>query len=100
LEVNKDIRIINSYGEYLKNGKYISFYENHRPKYNIEEEIKKCEIKINDKLIPLNYFYKFKSKGKYVFKNNIKNLCLIFAECKYIRNIILIYLILILIMLI
>ena len=30
-----------------------------------EEEIKKCEIRINNELIPFNYFYKFKKKGKY-----------------------------------
>jgi len=27
-----------------------------------EEEIKKCEIEINNILIPFNYFYKFKLK--------------------------------------
>ena len=31
-------------------------------KGNYEEEIKKCEIKINDELILFNYFYNFKSK--------------------------------------
>ena len=33
-----------------------------------EEEIKNCEIKINDKLIPFNYFYKFPSKGNYIIR--------------------------------
>ena len=33
-----------------------------------EEEIKKCKIKINNKLIPFNYFYKFESEGKYIIK--------------------------------
>ena len=77
-EINKNIRIINCYEEYSRNGK-----DKHKhklindSKYNNEEEIKKCEIKINDELIPFNYFYKFKSKGKYtikyIFKHNKKN---------------------------
>ena len=33
-----------------------------------EEEIKKCEIKINNILIPFNYYYKFPQKGKYQIK--------------------------------
>ena len=88
--INKDIRIINSYEEYLRNGK-----NKHKlkkdSKYNNEEEIKICQIKINDELITFNYFYKFKSKGKYIikyiFKNKIKNLCLMFGDCEYLINI-------------
>ena len=35
-------------------------------KFENEKEIKEnCEIKINDKIIPFNYFHKFKKKGKY-----------------------------------
>ena len=87
-DVNKNIRIINSYEEHLRDIKCAIIID---PKYNNEEEIKKCEIKINDELIPFNYFYKFKSKGKYIikyiFKNNIKNLCLIFSDCESIKNI-------------
>ena len=39
-----------------------------RGTHNNEEDIKKCEIKINDKLIPFNYKYKFNSQGKYKIK--------------------------------
>ena len=89
-DVNKNIRIINSYEEYLKNGNDKDKLLKNE-KYNNEEEIKKCKIKINDELIPFNYFYKFKSKGKYIieyiFHNNLKNLCVLFAECKSIINI-------------
>ena len=89
-DINKDIRIINSYEEYCRNGK-----DKHKiikdSIFNNEEEIKKCEIKINDKLIPFNYFYKFKSKGKftikYIFKTNINNLCIIYGDCESIINI-------------
>ena len=53
--------------------------------YKNEEQIKKCQIQINDQMIPFNYFYKFKSKGKYaikyIFKNNIKNCNYMFYEC-------------------
>ena len=33
-------------------------------KYCNEEEIKQCEIRINNELIPFNYYYKFKNKRK------------------------------------
>ena len=86
-DVNKNIRIINSYEEHFRDKEYLK----KDSKYKNEEEIKKCEIKINDELIPFNYFYKFKSKGKYIikyiFKNNINNLYLIFSDCKSIINI-------------
>jgi len=35
---------------------------------NNEEEIKKCEIRINDELIPFNYFHIFELSGKYRIK--------------------------------
>ena len=60
-------------------------------KYKNEDEIKKCEIKINNELIPFNYFYKFKSKGKYIiqytFKNNINKTCFMFDGCSSLTNI-------------
>ena len=55
--INADIRIINSFEERF--GKYNFLYEN-------EKEIKeKCIIKINDKIIPFSYFYKFNKEGIY-----------------------------------
>ena len=88
-DINKNIRIINSYEEYLRNGKDKDELIKDS-KYNNEKEIKKCEIRINDELIPFNYFYKFKSKGKYIikyiFKNKGKNCCLIFGDCESIIN--------------
>ena len=38
-----------------------------------EEEIKRCEIRINNQLIPFNYFFKFKNKGKYIIKYSFNN---------------------------
>ena len=59
--------------------------------YKNEEDIKKCEIKINDELIPFNYFYTFKSTGryeiKYSFKNKLKNTTLMFRGCSSLTNI-------------
>ena len=78
-DINKDIRIINSYEEYQRQK---NFPENMELDMMNEEEIKKFEIKINDELIPFNYFHKFPNKGKYTinysFKNNLFNVGFIF----------------------
>ena len=83
-DINKDIRILNSYEECLRAYQDINWLKDEI--YKNEDEIKKCEIKINDELISFNYFYKFKSKGKYIikysFKNILKNTTLMFYECK------------------
>ena len=59
---NKDeeIQIINSHENIVRQeeGKLEESEKN-------EEEIKKCEIKINDNIIPFTYKYKFPNKGKY-----------------------------------
>ena len=39
-----------------------------------EEEIKECEIYINDKKIDFTYDYIFKNKGKYIIKYKFKKL--------------------------
>ena len=64
-DINKDIRIINSYEEYQRN--ICPDKEMDETEKN-EQEIKECEIRINDKVIPFNYFYKFYKKGKYIIK--------------------------------
>ena len=84
-DINKNIKIINSYEEYLRTnqGKLIM-----SDIFNNEDEIKQCEIKINDELIQFNYNHQFKTKGKYTikysFKNNLKNSFLMFGDCKLI----------------
>ena len=84
-EVNQDIRIINSYEEYMKNIDLATKEEEKN-----EEEIKNCEIRINDKLISFNYFYKFPEKGKYIikyyFKNNITKTNYMFSACNSLIN--------------
>ena len=56
-----------------------------------EKEIKECEIRINDKLIPFNYFYKFKNKGKYIIKYTFHNYLtktnFMFYDCSSLINI-------------
>ena len=56
-----------------------------------EEEIKQCEIRINDILIPFNYFYKFTKKRKYIikysFNNNLTKTNYLFYECSSLTNI-------------
>ena len=89
-DINKDIRIINTFEEYKRINKLRDDKDDY--KYVNEKEIKEnCIIKINNKIIPFNYFYKFKEKGKYIieysFKNNIKNISFMFSECNSLTNI-------------
>jgi surface protein len=87
-DVNKNIKILGSYEEFFRAnpGKLLedNIFKN-------EDEIKKCEIKINNEIIPFNYYHQFKSKGKYTikysFKNNLKCTCLMFGDCKLLTNI-------------
>ena len=89
-DINKNIRILNSFEEYKRINKYDDKEDDY--KYENEKEIKKnCIIKINNKIIPFSYLYKFKEKGKYrieySFKKNIKSLAYLFSGCKSLTNI-------------
>ncbi len=73
--INKYIRIINT----LENNKRFYGWADREDddKYSNEEEIKdNCIIKINDKIIPFNYYYKFNKIGnfkiEYLFKKKNK----------------------------
>ena len=87
-DVNENIKILSSYEEFFRANpgklKPNNLFKN-------EDEIKKCEIKINNEIIPFNYYHQFKSKGKYTikysFKNNLKCTCLMFGDCKLLTNI-------------
>ena len=87
-DVNKNIRILNSHEECLRTAPDSPLEDKI---YNNEDEIKKCEIHINDELIPFNYFHKFKNKGKYIikyiFKNNLTNTAFMFRECSSLNSI-------------
>ena len=87
--IGKEIRIINSYENDLREKKWVPFEDEY--KYKNEKELKeKCIIEINDEIIPFSYYYKFKEKGiykiKYKFNDNLKILCYMFCGCKSIRN--------------
>ena len=84
-DINNDIRIINSYEERMKSNE-LEIEED----YKNEDEIKKCQIEINNELIQFNYFHKFKSKGKYLieytFNNIITKTCYMFYHCSSLIN--------------
>ena len=82
-DINKKIRIINSYEEARRENSSIEYKE----ELKNEEQIKKCEIEINNKLMPFSYFYEFKQKGKYIikykFKNYLTNTIICFMNVNY-----------------
>ena len=83
-DINKDIRIICSYEESVRNSRFSKGVFEEELKN--EEEIKKCEIEINNELIPFNYTHTFNKKGKYIikysFKNKLTNANYLFYQCK------------------
>ena len=88
--INKDVRIINTFEQFkreeeLEDDENDYIYEN-------EKEIKKyCKIKINEKFIPFNYFYKFNKIGiykiQYIFNNCITNTNYLFFKCSLLTKI-------------
>ena len=89
--INKKIRILNSYEEFMRTNNFTIL----KNEYKNEDAIKKVKIEINGQLKPFKYFYKFKSKGKYIikysFNNKINNTSYMFCECKLLTNINLIH---------
>ena len=89
-DVNKDVRIINSFEEYMReNNMKINVEDD---EYKNEKEIKdNCEIEMNNIKIKFSYFYKFKNEGiykiKYIFKNKIRKINHLFSDCKNIEYI-------------
>ena len=61
VDINKKIQIINSFEEFKRNNGWKDKEDDY--KYENEKEIKEnCEIKINNNIIPFNYYYEFKKK--------------------------------------
>ena len=85
-EEDKDIRIINSYDNFCEENKW-AIEDKYKNEKEMEENI---EIRINDKIIPFCYFYKFK-KGKhtikYIFKKKSTKLQYMFSKCKSLTSI-------------
>ena len=90
-DINKPIRIINSYEEYIKNNSNNIDIKNLSEELKNEKEIKECEIRINDELIPFNFFYDFKYSKKYIIKYTFKSLLTkanyLFYNCSSLINI-------------
>ena len=90
-DINKYIRIINSFEQYKRESKWRKDKEDDY-KYENEKEIKEnCKIKINNEIIPFNYFYKFNKIGKYkieyLFRCNLTKTDYMFFECKNLTDI-------------
>ena len=89
-DLNKDIRIINSFEEYKRENEWKDKKDDY--KNENEKEIKQnCEIKINGKIIKFSYFYKFNEIGKYQikysFKNNSTKINHLFCGCSSFKEI-------------
>jgi len=87
-DINKDVRIINSFEQCIRNLNNESNKGENRNEKEIKDNI---EITINDNVIPFSYFHKFKEEGKYTikytFKNNLTNINHLFYECKSLKSI-------------
>ena len=85
-DINKGIQILSSYENFQRR-----HYNKIEKEHMNEEEIKKCEIRLNDKLIQFTYFYQFTNKGKYIIKysfyNYLSKTNYIFFECSSLINI-------------
>ena len=91
-DMGKDIQIINSFEESIRNGNIINIEEKDYYLYENEKEIKEnCKIKINNNEINFNYYYKFKEKRKYIiqyiFTNNLTKTDFMFCWCSLLTNI-------------
>ena len=70
-DINKDIRIINSYEQSNREFKWWEYKE----EYENEKEIKEnCEIKIDGIITVFSYFYRFNKIGKHTIKYSFKNI--------------------------
>ena len=83
-DINKNIRIINSFEEYKRN--YINTRVDNEIRYLNEKELKdNCEITIGRQKINFYYFINIGTPGKYKirynFKNNLTKTDFMFAEC-------------------
>ena len=88
-DINKDIHIINSFENCQRENIYMNEedYWNYKNETEIRDNI---EIKINEKLIPFSYDYKFEKEGnyiiKYLFKKNLTKTNYMFYGCSSIIN--------------
>ena len=83
-DINKDIRLINSFENNKRKFLFNNVYDDLRYA-NENELIDNCEIKINGIKFNFAYFFKFSQPGTYIveysFKSNITKTDFLFAEC-------------------
>ena len=85
-DINKNIRIINSYEEYLRSYSMRKSKDNYYYIYGNEKEIKENIIlEINNTKINFHYYYKFNAEGeyiiKYIFKKFLTKANHLFSDC-------------------
>ena len=82
-DINKNIRIIDTYDNYMKTRLWFKKLEELKNERQIMENV---EIFVNDKKINFSYYHKFQDKGiniiKYIFKNKVTNICYLFNDLK------------------
>ena len=83
-DINKNIRIINSFEEIKRKYNYYKV-DNELRFYNEKEIMENCQIEINEKRKKFSYFIKASKPGiitiKYIFKSNLKKTDFMFSEC-------------------
>ena len=88
-KVNEKVRIINSFENCKKEGGLEDEEDDY--KYENEEEIKKCKLIINDKMIPFSYYHIFEKEGKYeikyLFSEYLTKTSYMFYECNSLTTI-------------
>ena len=87
-EEKKEVRLINSYMEYVRQKQYSDWeYRDNAENEKIENN---CQIYINNKKIEFSYIYEFEKRGKYIIKyvflKNLTNTDCMFADCNYLIN--------------
>ena len=87
--INKSIRVINSYEEYKRSN--LNLKVDNESRYKNEKDIKNCEIKINENQMNFFYFYKFSSPGKYRIQYSFPSILtktdFMFANCEFLEKI-------------
>ena len=89
-DINKDIRIINSFENIKRENKFIKDQEDDWKNENEKEIKENIEIKINGKKIKFSYYHKFEKEGKYSieysFKKNLTKTNHMFYYCESLTN--------------
>ena len=87
-QINEKTQIINSFDNIQRKFKN---EDKETEKYKIEAIIKKCEITVDENVIPFSYEYVFKTSGKhtvkYTFQNPLTQTSYLFNDCFSMKNV-------------